>query len=161
MCACVYLCLYVSMCVLACVLSLHACVCVCVLMLTRRMYVWSSKRVGERVWCVHACKYVCMCACVCRAVCVGMGSVLVLICMPYLAILFSCRSCFLNPSCAYVSRRARKYQKPINSLTYHTALMRPSDGLATAPAPASVCVHKIDGVTYMTGHISNVSLLGA
>ena len=90
MCACVYLRLYVSMCVLACVLSLHACVCVCVLMLTRRMYVWSSKRVGERVWCVHACKYVCMCACVCRAVCVGMGSVLVLICMPYLVILFLC-----------------------------------------------------------------------
>jgi len=59
---------------------------------------------------MHACIFVFMCARVCRAVCVGMDSVLVLICMPYLAILFSCPSCLLNPSRAYVLIWAHIYQ---------------------------------------------------
>ena len=94
---------------------------------------------------VHACLYVCWCASVNV---VGVGAVMcVWVCVGVCAIVFE--------------KSRAQIPEITHTHTNLTALMRPSDGPATAPAPAFVYVHKKDSVAYLPSLISNLSLLGA
>jgi hypothetical protein len=161
--ACVYLCRHVCMCVLARVLSLVLSMSVCQYVFSRVRYVCSSTCVGMRAQvrayaCVYVCAFVCVCACACRVVSVGMHSVYAF------ASRISLSS--LSVALAYsilLVRMCTTRHIPQITHTHIPHGLDASKGWTRDSSCTCLCMYtyKKDGVAYLTGHISNLSLLGA